>query len=308
MDQDLRDLISKQWHYTMEVEPGVFTNGRLQPAMGTQRQMLGEIGVEGQRCLEFGTMEGLMSLLMAKRGAARVTSHDRFNMPNRIELMQKLHGVSLDYHGGTSMTDFVAWARESGTAPVDVLVFGGILYHFFDPVSGLGRARGLLRDGGIMLIETSAVLDTDLVFHFGAKGEFYNSTDYHHPSVTLLDYLLRFFRLRPLDLSYFFQTKSRDGTKDLYRLCVACRAEDHWLPEPDDAWMGMDRQRFDFAEVVDWDALTSDLPEVPYLQACAAVPCYREDGKTLDLMATLRANAPFDAPEESFKLLLADRA
>src|SRR5258705_892533 len=71
------DFFNMWWYYGVELLPGVFTKGIYPDEMSMlPRIMLSECDPAGRSFLEMGPMEGLMPVVMKRRGAARVLAVD----------------------------------------------------------------------------------------------------------------------------------------------------------------------------------------------------------------------------------------
>lgn len=108
----------------------------------------------------------------------------------------------------------------------------GLLYHVYSPMHWIGSIRPLIRDGGLAIISTNVTFDETMTMHFNDKGGLQpNLTTYWYISVPLFDYMLRYFRLRPIRCEY---VKYADGHG---YMSVICRGEEAPIADPDDAWM-----------------------------------------------------------------------
>jgi len=59
----------------------------------------------------------------------------------------------------------------------------------FDPLSGLAAVRGMVRDGGILLVETTAIFEDTDAIHLNTGGKFTQSGLWF-VAPRLLDYML----------------------------------------------------------------------------------------------------------------------
>src|SRR5713226_9642318 len=59
---EIRDApwFNQYWYYAIELTPGLFTQGEHHDNIVLTRTILRNCGVEDQRCLDIGTMEGLV--------------------------------------------------------------------------------------------------------------------------------------------------------------------------------------------------------------------------------------------------------
>lgn len=237
-----------RWFYKLELAPGLYTPGPDRSAIAQTRELLRRVEVEGTRCLDVGTQEAMVPILLNRRGAAEVVAYDIVLPERRLDLVREALGVEFETVGGMGLRDFPQ------TEPFDVVIFSGVLYHMFDPLSGLATVRGLVRNGGICIVETMVAFDDSLAMHFNAGR--YTPQALWLMTPSCLDYLLRWLRLEPLDVV-------RLGTGDTGRMAVACRAVEE--PVGDDEWIvTSQRQKGARAESLDWDAVASDAPPVAY--------------------------------------------
>ncbi len=116
-----------------------------------------------------------------------------------------MHGVQFEYYGKILLDNTVAFGRSIGDR-FDIVVLSGILYHVYSPFHLLGYARSLVRPGGLVIIETAAILDQSysMQYNFQSDGYVYHWWDVWFMSVPLLDYLLRLCRLAPLDCVFLW--------------------------------------------------------------------------------------------------------
>ncbi|WP_027135319.1 class I SAM-dependent methyltransferase [Geminicoccus roseus] len=293
-------LLERRWYYSIEHAPGAWTAGMNYAPTAMTRKALAATAVEGRSCLDIGSMDGLVPLLLARRGAGRVVSYDRLDFGQKMAFLQDRLGVAFEYHSGMSLRAFRD--RHVGSSPLDVVVFSGVLYHMFDPLGGLLLARSMVRDGGILIIETGATISVENAAYFNGGARFYEGDNFWLPSLANLDYLLRFARLAPLEVFHLNQTARTAKEPPICRVCVACRAVAAPPAAPGDNWINLPQQ-LDFAELIDWRvtaAAGSD--EVPYTPVQADLP--RGEAGTVDLYQTVRRQP--EGPRTPVRLALAD--
>lgn len=223
--------IPPDWYYKIEVSPGVWTPGSDWPSVALTRWLLAHVDVAGQRVLDIGTMEGMIPELVTRRNGYACGWDRCGHHAVQVAWLQEMLGNAWSYqHGGTLRE---LWARYHRT--FDVVVFGGVLYHTFDPLGGLLSARQMVRDGGLLLLETAAINRHGFSCEFNAGGRYYpepSHGDYWFPTIPLVYYWLRFARLEPVANVYL----SQHG--DLLRLAVLARAVDQ-IPVDDghESWL-----------------------------------------------------------------------
>lgn len=278
-------VLDRKWYYSIEVEPGRFTDGQGYANVHLTRSALRQIDVSGLSILDIGSMECLIPILLSRRGAARVVAYDRLCFDERVAFLKSRLGVDFEYVFGLPLTKL----REALNGETfDVVVMSGVLYHMMDPLAGLLTARGLVKTGGIIVVETATIKSAEMVGYFNAEGRFYSGDNFWFPTAALLDYLLRLARLKPLDC---FHLKQRSARRPLLRrdrlarLCVPCLAIDHAPGQPGDTWIQAS-QRKDFSEFLDWSR-TGVREPLPYVSASQGLR-RRNDG-SVDLYRTAAA-------------------
>lgn len=316
------------WYYNLELAPDLFTNGHDHWAVGQTRDLLRrvDVGTDGGdaaavRCLDIGIQEGLVTVLLERRGASEVVGYDRILRHRRLNLVQRALGTNFDLVGDMKLQDLPGALADRD--PFDVVVFSGVMYHMFDPFGGLATVRGLVRDGGVCIVETAVVFTDGNAMHFNAGGA-YAPFALWFLTPGCLDYLLRFLRLQPIDAVHLGDARGsmappRTGLRGLFvagrrndapltkgRMAVACRAVPEPVAEPGDDWISTTgRHHTDFAEFLDWDRVASRDPEVNY-DASREQLVRRADG-SVDLEATVASTPPLSFEREQAVLELAAR-
>lgn len=304
-------LVKGYWYYTVETEPGIFTPGFQFPNLAITRDMLRRTEVEGKRCYDIGTMEGLLPTLMAKRGASKVVVMDAINYSEKIRLVHDLHGVSYDYHPNVQLDAVPQFirnkARMDGTYldrhdyRSDVTVIAGILYHVFSPFHLLGHARSITREGGIVIVETAAMKRNDFTMQYNFEGKryIYDWTDTWFPSLPLLDYMMRMCKLQPIDVQWVWNF----NYPDVIRVAVACRAMPDVIPQPEETIMAQSTLNLDHNIFVDTYGDGPFKPPVPF-QARHDKVVLRPDGVTVDIFNTVDRFPAHDPQEDELRLRL----
>jgi SAM-dependent methyltransferase len=248
------------WYYSMEMEPGKLTPGQTFPNIALTRTLLRRADLNGQNCLDIGTMEGLIPILMQRRGARSVTAYDRPSaLTSRIAAVKNRFGADFDFVSGFALADLPA---QLDHRTFDVVVMSGVLYHLFSPLSGLAIARGLVRNGGLMIVETAAIIADEPAMHWNSASRFKGEA-YFYPSVATLDYFARFLRMEIIDCAFLIW-----GTIDgllIARVAFTCRAVMDVPADPDDRLIrGTYHTEVDLLELLDWKRCVSSLAPVAY--------------------------------------------
>ena len=263
------EVFRGDWYHSIELAPGLYTEGLDFRNIELTRTLLRRFDVQGLRCLDIGVEDGMFSVLFKRRGANEVVGYDRLSLTHRIDLVRNALEVDFEYLHGFSLAELPARLEEAGHEPFDIVLFSGVLYHMIDPLAGVLLARGLVRNGGLMVLETAGIVDDQMAMHFNHCGRFNPGTCYWLASVGCLDYMARFSRLQPIDCTYFLTPKKhrRELGLDQGRVAIVCRAVDRHLPDEEDTWMTHDTNQhvqIDFDEFLDWNRLESSRPPVPY--------------------------------------------
>jgi SAM-dependent methyltransferase len=290
------------WYYSMELAPGVWTQGADYQSVALTREILRRATVEGHHCLDIGIMEGLVTVLLERRGASKVVGYDRVARQGKLSLVRAALDCTFEHVAGMRLSDLPSVLAARGHSPFDLVVFSGVLYHMFDPLAGLATVRGLVRDGGLLIVETSAAMTEQMVAYFNSKGRYRGGTNYWEISTGLLEYHLRMLRLRPLDCVWAVGHR-RESDPQIGRVAIACRAVDHALPEPDDQWMDVPQLALDLAEFVDWERTTSRAPAVAYDDNQPSL-VRRSVELGIDVCACTRSVPAFVIREEQARLTL----
>lgn len=292
-------LFRFRWYHHLELTPGLFTATEGHANVILTRTLLRGCEVRDRSCLDIGAMDGMMSWLMERRGARHVTAYDRrsrldeqYSNGDRFRFVHKIFNSKVDLIWNVPLRDL-----PQAAAPSDVVVFSGVLYHMFDPMSGLATARGLVRNGGLMVIETAAILDNSMSMYFNADGRFHPWMDYWFVSLDCCDYLLRYFHLRVLDCCHLYCFESHG--KHLIRLGLVCRAVPGYLGGKEDPWMKLQDTGLidpDFNECLDWPRVESDAPDVPYRTSGYPL-VMRDDVDSVDIWQSIRQQQPLSVTE-----------
>jgi 2-polyprenyl-3-methyl-5-hydroxy-6-metoxy-1,4-benzoquinol methylase len=245
------------WYYSMELLPGVITAGQYPSLPLLPRMLLRRCDVEGASCLDLGSMEGLIPALLAKRGARDVLAVDHANeCLGKLDAVRHYHGVDFEYRSVGLMYRLHEQLAPRG---FDVVNCSGLLYHVFSPLSVLVSARALVKPGGLMIVSTNVILDPEPVMRFNVAGQMQaESNTYWYLSATLLDYMLRYLRLEPVDclfLPHSSLAPEMAFDRPSGYLAVACRAVDTADADP---WMLESAAKsMEYLGLSDWELATS---------------------------------------------------
>jgi SAM-dependent methyltransferase len=318
-------LLNQWWYYGFELLPGIVTQGQFPPSMPLlPRLMLRNCRLRGMECLDVGTMEGLMPVLMARAGAKRVLAVDGVDhCVEKQAAVQHYYGVSFDYRTVGAMYSL---SEKLGGDGFDLINCSGLLYHVLSPLMVLTGLRGALKRNGLMIVSTNVVVDREAFADFNARGRLQEEPNtFWYLSTGLLDYALRYLKLAPLSCLYLphdemrTEWRMRTGKASGY-LSVLCRATDAPLPSVGDEWMSDSVQRsWEYEWLPDWERAqaqplsrisTERLPDRPRddLGFGRWQQLTRRAPRAIDITAAVEGKAVVSAaaPADSHTLRLAD--
>ena len=149
-------LVNRSCYHKYEVEPGLFTPGRLIDV--DPKLCLDEIGVprdlSGLRALDIGAWDGPFTFELERRGA-EVTALDIQDPDVTVfNAVKEIKNSSAAY---VRCSVYDALPEALGT--FDLVLFAGVYYHLKNPVLSFQRIRELLNDEGTLFIEGGAMTD-----------------------------------------------------------------------------------------------------------------------------------------------------
>ncbi|HMJ95061.1 MAG TPA: methyltransferase domain-containing protein [Thermoleophilaceae bacterium] len=300
------------WYYSVELLPGVVMPGSYPADLPMlPRVVLRRCEVADMSCLDLGTMEGVVPVLWRKRGARSVLGVDATNhCVGKMAAVRHYHEVDFGFRRVGLMYDL---HRQLAGGSFDLVNCSGLLYHVFSPLAVLASARPLVKRGGLMVVSTNVTLDPDPVMDFNAGGRMHaDGNTFWFTSVALLDYMLRYMRLVPIDCEFMplkawageeSQRLGRnlDFEKPSGYLSVVCRAVDS---VETDVWMRNSEQTsIEYQGLTDWRlAQSQPRSEIRYDA--------KEDPDDFDLVRTVHDRRPVmppAAPLDSHLLALGAR-
>lgn len=276
LTQDSLNQAAKAWwYYTVELAPGLIAPGSYPvdfPYM--PRMLMRQADLRGTDCLDLGTMEGVIPVLMQRKGAKRIVATDAVNhCADKMALLQQVYRANWEFRQVGLMYDLAAKLAAEGR--FDYVNLSGVLYHVFSPMHTLASARPLVKKNGLFMLSTNVVNEQSDVMHFNTKGMLQGEPNtFWYPSIPLLEYMLRYFNLAPIDCLY--SRHPSDAAlfvpgKECGFISIVCRAVDAGAALPaDDAWgrrsmlgsweyTGLSAQKHGAQEPV--SSITYDLPE-----------------------------------------------
>ena len=310
------ELFKQWWYYSFELAPGVMTSSSFPADFPLlPRMLLRNAELAGCDCLDIGSVEGLMPILMCRQGARDVfaTNPHLYNY-EKMQAVRKLFGVNFKFRQIGSLYDV---SRKLGNKSFDLINLSGVLYHVWSPMHVIAGLRPLLKKNGLMILSTNVVKRNDFSMEFNDRGKLQReATTYWYPSIPLYDYLLRYFELLPIDCLYhpYARDDSTRFTSEFESgyLSVVCRATDDPSFDSDDAW-APESITDSYESILLWDRAKQAAQPVSTIgyRHAPDPQLLHANGRSLDLWKAVDALPPVGAasqPQDTHALLLADRA
>lgn len=150
--EEVRQL---SWWHRIDLGNGQVTPGRYSPS-GLVLEAFDAVDFAGKRVLDIGCWDGLWSFEAEKRGAAEVYATDdisqrSFHSTQTFNLAKDVLQSKVRYFPETPVEQVASLGVK-----FDIILFLGVYYHLRDPLRALGLLRGVLNDGGVIVIEGTA--------------------------------------------------------------------------------------------------------------------------------------------------------
>jgi 2-polyprenyl-3-methyl-5-hydroxy-6-metoxy-1,4-benzoquinol methylase len=311
------DLFNGWWYYSVELMPDLVTKGQYPASFPMlPRILLRNCNLRDTTCLDLGSMEGLIPVLMCRQGAKKVLATDAIDhCREKMAALRYYYKANFEFQQIGLMYDLSNKLSKSGRPSFDVINLSGVLYHVFSPLTVLAGVRPLLKRNGLMIVSTNVVVDDAFTMQFNNAGRLQEEINtFWYMSVPILDYLLRYLKLAPIDCSYIPHRDIKSSVRyvtdvESGYLSVVCRAKDDLLPSREDDWMRKSAQQsWEYSGLIDWGFCSRQaVTEVPY-SASIGNDLLKDDTGTIDLLRALPSRTIHQAakPNDAHVLHLAD--
>jgi ribosomal protein L11 methylase PrmA len=85
--EEFQKIFNQNWYYSIELNPGLYTKGAEHPNVICTRELLARFSPSGLDICDIGTMEGIIPVLLKRRGARRVIALDALDLTEKILLV-----------------------------------------------------------------------------------------------------------------------------------------------------------------------------------------------------------------------------
>ena len=302
------DVFTGWWYYSVELMPGLITKGQYPDSFPMlPRILLRNCDLRGTTCLDVGSMEGLIPVVMCRQGAKTVLATDAIgHCREKMAALRHYYQVTFKFQQIGLMYDLTNKLRKLGTPSFDVINLSGVLYHVFSPLMVLAGVRPLLKRNGLMIVSTNVVIDDAFTMQFNNAGRLQDEINtFWYMSIPTLDYLLRYLKLAPIDCLYIPHRDIKSSVRYVTNvesgyLSVVCRAKDDVLPSREDDWMRKSTQQsWEYSGLIDMDfGSRQAVTQVPY-SATIENDLLRDDTGTIDLLRALPSRTIHEAEKIS---------
>ena len=154
-DDQINDILKKyHFYHIIKLTENISTYGLNKPQVNKNLNLINKINFKNKKVLDVGCRDGIYSFEAEKLGATEIIAIDNdlskgateFLIPffkSKVQMYQKnLFDLKVSDHG-----------------KFDVIIFPGVLYHLRYPMYALKILSDLLNENGILLIETSILLE-----------------------------------------------------------------------------------------------------------------------------------------------------
>ena len=164
------------WYHRIELGNGVITPGfHYEPMWDNIRKVRDKIDYKGKTILDIASFDGLWAFEAEKLGAKTVVATDCLyrTFRNFMFCKEALNSKCIPYYNVSPYNlyerlDVFFQENYDSEKPYDrmfdIVQHLGLLYHLRDPFLSLSQARSCLKNGGMLLIETNVVLNSEESF------------------------------------------------------------------------------------------------------------------------------------------------
>lgn len=225
------------WYHKIELAPGIVTPGHdWESLWDPMRRYHRSVSFRDKRVLEIGCWDGYWSFEAETLGAREVWATDdmtqRRNRTETVPFVIECRGSRVRYRDDVSVYD----VDRAFDDPFDIVIFYGVLYHLRYPVLGVSKLRRVLRRGGLLLLETASLLDTeDSVMRFGQRNVYAEDrSTWNAPSLSCLRVMLEssYFSVDVCE-TYLRQDDVRKIGRTYVKATAVQPLDDQWHIVPD---------------------------------------------------------------------------
>jgi SAM-dependent methyltransferase len=162
-DADIAAAARHAWFHAMHLADNLTTSGRFHPdkfqnqTLFSVMDLVSGIDVNGMDCLDIGATDGLMSFGLEKLGAKSVVATDRVAGAG-FEIAKRLLNSNVERVAPSEISTI---ETDLPLRRFDLIICAGVIYHMMNPLSAIMACRGLLKPGGLLIVESAVTLAFD---------------------------------------------------------------------------------------------------------------------------------------------------
>jgi SAM-dependent methyltransferase len=311
-------IYQDRWYYSVELLPGLVTKGIYPNTLPMlPRVLMRNCEVADSDCLDIGTMEGIVPALWARRGARRIVAADAVDhCGQKLAAVKHYYNVNFEVKRVGLMYELYKKFRGQS---FDLINASGLLYHVFSPLLVLSGIRPMLKKNGLLILSTAVVFNDSMTMEFNSAGRLQEEVNtFWYPSVPLLDYLLRYLKLAPIDCLYLrfddleeVHTRLRFNQPSGY-LSIVCRSTENALPDEDDQWMRRSiHGSWEYLELPQWEIANRQPLSTMRYTGNREQDFFRSEIGSMDLWAAVNGRPPYNisnSPSDTHTLMLSDES
>lgn len=244
------------WYHKINLGDDIITPGLdLEPVWDTIRDCRESFDYRDKRVLDIASFDGMWAFEAEKLGASQVVATDCYleTYHNFLFCKEALGSKVIPYYNVSPYEIFNRldvflqenWGNQKPYDRMfDIVQHFGLLYHLRDPLYTLSQSRSVIKTGGILLIETAAVINEDGSFMLfngvpPQKQRIYDDlTTWWAPTIPCLKEMLRASLFEPIEASVkvlrkenftnyiadFVKRYFKDERYVVSRVCMAAKA------------------------------------------------------------------------------------
>jgi SAM-dependent methyltransferase len=203
------EIQRRRWYHRMDLGNGVVTPGfPWEWIWNNARRVRERVEYADKSVLDLGSWDGLWAFEAEALGAALVVATDCMNswqtpphqgMENLLLVREALYSRVIPLWNVSPVRlrerlDNLLYSHPKLEHGFDIVQHLGLLYHLRDPMLSLAQARSVMREGGILLLETAVHRSQDtaaMYFNFGPDPFYDDYTTWWVPTLSCLREMLR---------------------------------------------------------------------------------------------------------------------
>lgn len=156
VDRDFeQECADTRWFHSVDF--GEFaSSGRFRPGTPQNITLYGfmdlvqDVDLKGKTVLDIGAVDGLASFGMKALGAEKVHATDSVDKIT-FRKGREVLGLDIDYHPNTQIKDIKSTFSPGS---FDLILCAGVIYHMLHPASAFFECRKIIKDGGLLFMES----------------------------------------------------------------------------------------------------------------------------------------------------------